>query len=113
MRSKEADFTIFKKEFKKWQIKFGLTGYTVYFKYEPIDAYANITVNQKGMVATVRLDSSGEELEHRNVAKHAKHEAIHLLLWRLEDRASSRFILDSELCETVEDLVGRLEGLIQ
>ena len=113
MRDMNKDFALFQKEFRKWQVRFGLTGYKVYFKHEPLESFASITVNQNAMVATVKLDSSGEEREHQDIRGNAKHEAIHLLLWRLEDRASSRYILDSELYETVEDLVGRLEGLIQ
>ena len=107
------DFALFQKEFRKWQVKFGLTGYKIYFEYEPLDSFASITVNQNAMVATVKLDSSGECGDHRDIREHAKHEAIHLLTWRLEDRATSRYVLDSEIYETVEELVCRLEGLIQ
>ena len=37
MRNNKDEFSQFQKEFKKWQRRFGLTGYTVYFKYEPIE----------------------------------------------------------------------------
>ena len=52
------DFALFQSEFKKWQKLFGLTGYQVYFKYEPIDgAFADIKVRQSDMVAVVRVNS--------------------------------------------------------
>ena len=83
-------------------------------RYESLgDTFANITVNQNSMVATVRLNSDDKNNPDKDVKQSAKHEAIHLLLWRLEDRANSRYILDSELCETVEELVRRLEWVIQ
>ncbi len=66
------------------------------------------------MVATVRLNSSlsAEDKSIRSVKQTAKHEALHLLLFRLEHRAYSRYVLEEEIYETVEGLVFRLEGLI-
>ncbi len=117
MTEKEKrEFTLFQREFTKYQKLFGLTGYKIYFKFEPIDdCFANITVTQNNMVATVRLSSSlhGGEKPHRNVRQSAKHEAIHLLLFRLEYRAHSRFISENEIIEAVEEMVFKLEGLIK
>jgi len=110
------DFEQFKKYFKEYQHKFGLTGYRVYFKYEPIgECFANITVNQNEMVVTARLNSNLPETDrqHRDVGQSAKHEAIHLLLFRLEHRAISRYnVSEEEIYETVEELVFKLEDLI-
>lgn len=113
MVEESLDFVLFKETFTNYQKLFGLTGYKVYFKYEPIDkdCYADITTNQNSMVATVRLNSDGKD-EFRNVKQSAKHEAIHLLLYRLEHLTISRFLHEEEESEAVEELVFKLEGLI-
>ncbi len=109
------DFTLFQKYFKLYQEKFGLLDYQVYFKHELLESsFASITVNHEDMVATVRLnskcDKANEPFKHIKVS--AKHEAIHLLLSRLEDRAATRYTQQWELHETVEGLVSRLQILI-
>jgi len=111
------DFDLFKKTFKKYQDKLGLNGYSIYFKHELIESgeFANITVNQGEMVATVRLNSKlGKDDEsHKHIALSAKHEAIHLLLFRLEHRASCRCnVSDEEIYEATEELVNKLCNLI-
>jgi len=108
----KKDFELFKKEFSKWQRKFGLTGYKVYFKYEPLESFADITVTQSDMVATARLNSDVSTKEIRDARQSAKHEAIHLLLMKVEHRAKSRYIREEELDESVEELVFKLEDLI-
>ena len=109
-----TDFKLFQKLFKEYQKKFGLTGYKVYFTYEPLaHCFASIAVNQVDMVATVKLNSADKDNPLKNVGRCAKHEALHLLLWRLEDRACSRYVMESEVYETVEELVFKLEDLIR
>jgi hypothetical protein len=110
------DFRAFQKYFKEYQRKFGLTGYKTYFKFEPLnDCFANITVNQNDMIATVRLNSRlpDKDKPHKDIKRNAKHEAIHLLLFRLEHRACSRYVLEEEIYEAVEELVFKLEDLIE
>ena len=110
-----TDFELFQAEFQKWQERFGLNGYKVYFKEENLtNAFANITVDQENMVATVRLNRKcpASDVPFKNVARTAKHEAIHLLLFKLEDRACSRYVRDGEIYEAAEELVFKLEKLI-
>jgi hypothetical protein len=109
------DFADFQKYFKHYQKQFGLTGYKVYFKHEPLaGSFAEVTLNQTDMVATVRLNSKlpSKDILFRNVRQSAKHEALHLMLSRLEARAVSRYISSDEICEAVEELVFKLEDLI-
>ena len=107
-----TDFEKFQRYFKEYQRLFGLMDYKIYFKHESLDGcFADITVEQADMVGTVRFNSTPDK-QYLNVRGSAKHEAIHLLLWRLEDRASSRYIQAKELYETVEGLVRKLEALI-
>lgn len=107
------DFDLFKKTFVKYQKLFGLTGYKVYFKHEPIgdDCFADITVSQDMMVASVRLNSV--VYEFRDVERSAKHEAIHLLLNRLQNLAEDRYARAIQINEAAEEIVFKLEDLIK
>ena len=110
------DFELFQKEFKMWQRNFGLIGYKVYFKHEPLDSsFADIAINQGDMVATVRLNSSlpDKDKPHRSTKQSAKHEAIHLLVGRLEQNGRYRFTSENEIYEATEELVRRLEEFIK
>ena len=111
----DSDFELFQQEFKKWQQKFGLTGYRVYFKHEKIDGcFAGIKINQGDMVVTVRLNKHlhADNKLFKDVKGSAKHEAIHLLVSRLEQDGHYRYCSKPEIYEATEELVNRLEGLI-
>lgn len=110
------DFKNFQRYFLEYQKLFGLTGYTVYFKYEPLEeAFASISVNQTDMVATVRLNSKllNKDKPYKNIRKSAKHEALHLLLHRLEALATYRYSTEAEIIEACEELVHKLALLIK
>ena len=109
------DFELFQREFRKWQKLFGLTGYKVYFKYEPIDgSFASICIIQTDMVATVTLGSklSDRDKPYKHIKRSAKHEAIHLLVGRLEQNGRYRYTSENEIYEATEELVFKLENLI-
>ena len=109
------DFTNFKKYFKEYQKHFGLTGYKVYFKYEPLEhSFAQITMGEKSQVITVGLNSDlpDKDKPFKDIKGSAKHEAIHLLLYRLESNARWRYSSKEEIDESVEELVVKLEELI-
>ena len=109
------DFVTFRKCFEDYQQRFGLTGYKVYFKYEPLErSFAEISSTQNDMVATVRLNSKlpSKDTAFKDIKRSAKHEALHLLVQRLEHRARCRHVADEEIYEAVEELVNKLEGLI-
>ncbi len=104
------DFRDFQTLFKKYQDKFGLIGYKVYFSSSLLtDGFADLTVTQASMVATARLSSTPGG---NHPTQSAKHEAIHLLLSKLEDRACDRCVSLPEIYEVVEELVFKLEKLI-
>jgi len=110
------DFGLFQKYFKEYQQRFGLIGYKVYFKYEPLEhSFASVAVAQNDMVATVSLNSELplKDKSFKDVKHSAKHEALHLLLSRLEHRAYARYVAEEEIYEAVEELVFKLEGLIK
>lgn len=109
------DFAEFQKHFKKYQRLLGLTGYKVYFKYEPLEnCFSRLIVTQGDMVVAVSLNSelSDGDKPFKDIKRSAKHEAIHLLLSRLEHRARSRSVAEEEIYEAIEELVIKLEELI-
>ena len=111
-----TDLEKFRLHFTKYQKLFGLTGYKVYFKYEPLeDSFAEISIKQVDMVVTVRLNSKlpSKDKQYKDIVRSAKHEAIHLLLGRLENRAKSRYVDSDEIYEAVEEIVFKLEALIE
>jgi len=112
----DQDFIDFQQYFKEYQRQFGLDEYKVYFKHERLDGcFANLTVSQCDSIATVRLNSKlpPKDIPHRGIRQSAKHEALHLLLFRLEDRALDRYIREGELYEIIEGLVFKLENLVR
>lgn len=115
MRKEDKQFEQFKKWFTYYQNMFGLNGYKVYFKYEDRgDCFASLITNQEDMVATVYLNSDMTEdaKPFFNVRESAKHEALHLLLARYSDVAHYRYTTKTDIYETEEELVRRLETLI-
>ncbi len=108
-------FTLFQKEFLRWQQKLGLTEYRVTFRFEPINgSYADIRTSHLDKFAVVRLTS---ELEPGDVpdfhpAGSAKHEAIHLLLARLLWLAESRYVHPQDIDEEEHAVVRRLEAAL-
>jgi hypothetical protein len=114
-RSGARDFEIFKKEFERCQKAFGLNGYKVYFKHEPLDGcFAEIYHGEGNQTVTVRLNSNipEKDLSFKDPRKHAKHEALHLLIARLEECGRERYVRSGEIYEACEELVRRLETLI-
>ncbi len=107
-----SDFKDFQKYFKAYQKRFGLSGYKVYFFYENIEGFADISVDHQHRVATVRLDKSKRHTECRSIVQSAKHEALHLLISRLEHLARERYVCEDEIGEACEEIVFKLEDLI-
>ena len=113
--SMNEDFIQFQEEFKYWQEKFGLNGYEPHFSYEPLDdSFADISIDQGVMVATVRLNSElpDKDKSHKDIKRNAKHEAVHLLVGRLSEDAKYRYASQAEIHEATEELVNRLIDLI-
>lgn len=108
----KSEFKQFQKVFTAYQKEFGLNGYRAYFKQaELTDAFADITINSECHVVTVRLNE-GETPAERHVEQSAKHEALHLLIGRLESMARRRYTTEYEIDAASEELVFKLEQLI-
>lgn len=106
------DFEDFKRYFTEYQKLFGLTDYKVYFTQEPFEgAFAEITVRSGGRVALLRVNTN--QGEFKDIRDSAKHEALHLLLNRLEEKAVNRYITPYDINDEIEALVIKLVGLIE
>lgn len=111
----DKDFENFQENFIKYQQRFGLSGWQVYFKHEPLEkVFATVTFRLVDMVATVRLNSKlqDKDIPFKGVKRNTKHEALHLLVGRLEQIAESRYTSADEIYEAAEELVNKLDGLI-
>jgi hypothetical protein len=109
------DFDDFQRYFKKYQQRFGLTGYSVYFAHEDLlDRFGALTTDVDTMTSKASLasDLPKEQEQFKNIKRTAKHEAIHLLLARIVALASNRYLHEGELREAEEELVYKLEELI-
>lgn len=115
VKTTELDFKEFQQCFHGYQLKFGLTGYNIYFFHkEKKDAYADIVIDQSGKVVRVTFSTiwRDREVNYENINECALHECIHLLLSRLSWLGTCRFIDDSEINEEEEELVVKLSKLL-
>lgn len=117
MPEQNNDFELFKSEFKKWQEKFGLSGWATYFTSEKLNekcTFAELRRDIENMTATACLNNeiAEDNQQFKDIERSAKHEAIHLLVGRLSDCGRYRFVNEDELNEAEEELVHKLEGLI-
>lgn len=117
MKRDNQDFEDFKKYFREYQEKFGLNGYRVGFKFEDLKdntTSAKVFIDLTNMASVVRLNTKVISFlkEETEMKKSAKHEALHLLLGRVELDGRCRFIGSAEMDEAAEELVNKLEGLI-
>lgn len=114
-KTTQKEFGQFKRTFTKYQNLFGLNGYEIYFKLQPVDyAFATISVNQEEMTATITLASEIQEsdIPFIDVDKSAKHEATHLLLARLSYLIHKREYLQSEAIGAEEEVVNKILNVL-
>lgn len=108
-KTTKADFEKFCKTALKYQQKFGLIEYEIYFVHGS-DHQGECNVDIMGKNATLYL---GTEINvARSVESIAKHEVLHLLLARFESLARHRFVNEDDIAEENEALVRKLEKLI-
>ena len=107
--SKEQ-FEEFQQEFLRWVDIFGLKQYRVMFYLQKLNgAHAEIRVQEQDKVVSVFLGNHTVKRDPLDVVRTAKHEAIHLLLWRMEFLGLERFTASDEIGDECEGLVRRLE----
>jgi hypothetical protein len=115
MKKSNRDFEIFKSEFEKYRKLLGLTGWQIFYEHKPLDdKFASIKYVLSDGCATVMLNSElpSHLIDHKDIKRDAKHEAMHLLLSRLVWYANQRCVAQDALDEAEEEIVVKLEGLI-
>ena len=117
MKTTKADFNKFKRAFLYWAEKLGCQGYEFFFFHEPIkDAFASITINEAGRVATIEYSSvltKNDYAVKKSPEDSGKHEAIHLCTHRLYWLGEQRFVGSCELEHEWEKIVRVLEKVIK
>ena len=107
----KRQFNQFRKVFKAEQKRLNLKEFTVGFKMRKLsDAWATLAADAEGCVATVEV--SDGVWPDEMVATTAKHEAIHLLLARLVEIGSRRFVDETEFRSEEERVVSLLEKIL-
>ena len=115
MNIPKKEFEKFKKECLRLQKEWGLSGWELFFQFKPLkDPLAQTTADLESRKATIRLSSElpEEVSENRDVIHSAKHEMIHLLLWRLSACGHTRWMSESEIDEAEEETVMQLLKII-
>lgn len=116
MKTSHKDFERFKKEFCRWQTRFGLTDWQVYFEHGKTDeCYAEIFVNHEGRVATAVF---ADKLNDQSMTKigydpvhTGRHEAMELLISPLKELACRRAVSGLEINAAAHAIIRRLENL--
>ena len=108
----KTQFNRFKREFTAWQKKMGLAEYTVAFaQSKSDDEWATCEANPEGCVAKVTV-SGNTKWTTDDIKKVAAHECVHLLLARLTELATRRFVDADEIWKENERVTCVLEKVI-
>ena len=119
MKTSKADFKRFRRTFLFWQQRLSLNHYRAHFEHQKReDCYAEIVVHEPGRVATVYLtsenDNSPETVNgNPGVEANAKHESLHLMLYRLAWLGKQRWVGSDEIDNEVEAVIRRLEKVLK
>ena len=116
MKTTKEDFRKFKKYFNFYLKKLGVTGWTIHFLHEDAKqkSYATVYFTLEDRTITVYLSDKipDDTVAGLDIKRIAKHEAIHGLLGRFSELAYKRFTTKDEIYEAEEELVIRIEKLI-
>ncbi len=101
------DFEKFKKYFMEYARQFGIDKeYDIYFDRKKLESWASISADSEGCWATISFSTEKPSKFHvsngYNLKETAKHEAIHLLLFRYRNLAYNRFAGEEELYREFE-----------
>lgn len=116
MKTTAKDFEIFKEEFTRLQMEYGLHEWRIdFFHTEVEDGYARLTPFYVSRVASVLLSvdwSDDNEVTESGLRESAKHEACHLLGVDVYTLALARFVTQDEIMTAYETQTRRLEKLL-
>ena len=115
MRVPKKDFLLFKKECLRLQKAWGLSGWELSFVFKPLNnSFGNTNANLESRKVTLTFSAtlSDDTESDRNPRRTAKHEMLHVLLWRLSCNGRARYPTESEMDETEHELVMQLMKII-
>lgn len=108
------DFQLFQEEFNKWKDLLGLKGWKIYFVHTELeDAFATISTNLTGRVATVSFNTTFNSYQYNEeqIKETAFHEALELFLARINALAHYRHTTKDEIDEELHNIIRILEDL--
>ena len=111
-------FETFKETFLYWQKELGLMQYRIQFEHKDLECpYAEICVHEDDKFAHVvcqnKYSSQQDADTDKGPESHARHEACHLLISRLEWLGNQRCIRDGEIYDEDEAIVVRLARVLK
>lgn len=117
----KQQFQTFVNEHKKWVNKFGMFPWKMsYHLSEPSNEFRGAwnEIEWENQLCHIHLEKYYEKEQHEgslisSIKRTAKHEALHLLTAPLYVRCMSRFVTREEITAANEDLIRRLEDLVQ
>lgn len=117
MKVPRKDFEIFKKECIRLQKEWGLLGWELVFKFESLidkKHMAETNANLSSRKATLFLSSElpDENKDDRDPIANARHEMLHVLLWRMSGNGYERFTTRAELEESEHEVIMQLLKII-
>lgn len=115
MKTTRKDFKLFKTEFRHWQSRLGLTDFHCVFRHEPLDGcFGGIQCDHAGKIVTVILASHYPDRDRDafDPARIGRHEALELLLARMDNIARSRYCFPDDVTEERHAIIRRLENFL-
>lgn len=116
-KTTQKHLDIFKKECQLWIDRFELNHFRIFYDHCQVkDCYARINHDVSNSVATIEFNKewamAGVDNLEESIKETAKHEIIHLLLAKLSTYGISKHYTKSDCIETEEELVRKLEKII-
>lgn len=109
------DFTLFKRECRKWINFFGLKEWHITYEHcDMKDANASVNWSVSACTARVKLAYSWDKEVYNNdeIKKSAFHEICHLLLARMFAICNARYVTYDELEESNHQVIRVLENTV-
>lgn len=117
MKTTKQNFELFKQECEKWINKLGLIGYEIRYFHNNKYSGGGCKVYLPENFCELSLDTEFTDLKDNTTINEqikiiAKHEVIHLLVGRMAINGQARWCSKTEHDEAEEELVRKLEKLI-
>lgn len=114
MKTTKKDFERFQAEFRRWQKQLGLTDYHCAIRHEFVEGcFGGIIADHAGKIVTVKFSTEipDHDRDVYDPPRTARHEALELLLARLENIARCRYCFPDDITEERHAVIRRLENL--